>query len=78
MSVQLSAEHGAVRQAVREFGEAEISTVVREHDEAIQVHGGAGYVTDHPVERLYRGVRLTKIYEATSGIRKDIIAERLP
>jgi alkylation response protein AidB-like acyl-CoA dehydrogenase len=47
-------------------------------DEAIQVHGGAGYVTDHPVERIYRGVRVTKIYEGTSEIQKNIIAERLP
>ncbi len=46
-------------------------------DEAIQVHGGAGYVTDHPVERYYRDARITKIYEGTSEIQKNIIAERL-
>ncbi len=46
-------------------------------DEAIQVHGGAGYVTDHPVERFYRDARITKIYEGTSEIQKNIIADRL-
>ncbi len=46
-------------------------------DDAIQVHGGAGYVTDHPVERFYRDARITKIYEGTSEIQKNIIADRL-
>jgi len=46
-------------------------------DEAIQVHGGAGFVTDHPVERYYRDARITKIYEGTSEIQKGIIADRL-
>ena len=46
-------------------------------DEAIQVHGGAGYVTDHPVERFYRDARITKIYDGTSEIQKNIIAEHL-
>jgi alkylation response protein AidB-like acyl-CoA dehydrogenase len=46
-------------------------------DEAIQVFGGAGYVTDHPVERYYRDARITKIYEGTSEIQKNIIADRL-
>jgi len=44
-------------------------------DEAIQVHGGAGFVTDHPVERFYRDARITKIYEGTSEIQKNIIAD---
>jgi alkylation response protein AidB-like acyl-CoA dehydrogenase len=46
-------------------------------DEAIQVHGGAGFVTDHPVERYYRDARITKIYEGTSEIQKNIVADRL-
>jgi alkylation response protein AidB-like acyl-CoA dehydrogenase len=40
---------------------------------AIQVHGGAGYVDDHPVERYYRDVRVTTLYEGTSQIQKLII-----
>ncbi|MCY4730211.1 acyl-CoA dehydrogenase family protein [Natronomonas gomsonensis] len=46
-------------------------------DEAIQVHGGAGYVSDHPVERIYRDARITKIYEGTSEIQKNIISDRV-
>ncbi|MDX1745562.1 MAG: acyl-CoA dehydrogenase family protein, partial [Halobacteriales archaeon] len=46
-------------------------------DDAIQVHGGAGYVSDFPVERYYRDVRVTKIYEGTSEIQKNIIAKDL-
>ena len=46
-------------------------------DEVIQVHGGAGYVSDHPVERYYRDARITKIYDGTSEIQKNITADRL-
>lgn len=46
-------------------------------DDAIQVHGGAGYVTDHPVERYYRDARINKIYDGTSEIQKNIIADQL-
>ena len=46
-------------------------------DEAIQVHGGAGFVTDHPVDRYYRDARITKIYEGTSEIQKNIIADQI-
>ncbi len=42
-------------------------------NEAIQVHGGAGYVDDHPVERWFRDVRVTTLYEGTSEIQKLII-----
>lgn len=44
---------------------------------AIQVHGGYGYVNDFPVERYYRDVRVTKIYEGTSHIQKLIIARHI-
>ena len=40
---------------------------------AIQVHGGAGYVDDHPVERFFRDARVTTLYEGTSQIQKLII-----
>ena len=46
-------------------------------DEALQVFGGAGYVSDHPVERYYRDARITKIYDGTSEIQKNIIADGL-
>jgi alkylation response protein AidB-like acyl-CoA dehydrogenase len=44
---------------------------------AIQVHGGAGYVDDHPVERYLRDVRVTTLYEGTSEIQKLIIGRAL-
>ncbi len=42
--------------------------------DAIQIHGGYGYLADFPVERIYRDVRVTKIYEGTSDIQRLIIA----
>jgi len=44
---------------------------------AIQVHGGSGYVDDHPVERYFRDVRVTSLYEGTSQIQKLIIGRAL-
>jgi alkylation response protein AidB-like acyl-CoA dehydrogenase len=44
---------------------------------AIQVHGGAGYVDDHPVERAFRDVRVTTLYEGTSQIQRLIIGRAL-
>lgn len=46
---------------------------VRAANTAIQVHGGSGYVDDHPVERYFRDVRVTTLYEGTSQIQKLII-----
>jgi alkylation response protein AidB-like acyl-CoA dehydrogenase len=44
---------------------------------AIQVHGGAGYVDDHPVERYFRDVRVTTLYEGTSQIQRLIIGRAM-
>jgi hypothetical protein len=44
---------------------------------AIQIHGGAGYVDDHPVERYFRDARVTTLYEGTSQIQKLIIGRAL-
>ncbi|GAB7017801.1 acyl-CoA dehydrogenase family protein [Halostagnicola sp. A-GB9-2] len=46
-------------------------------DEAVQIHGGAGYVNDFPVERFYRDAKITQIYEGTSEIQKNVIAREL-
>jgi alkylation response protein AidB-like acyl-CoA dehydrogenase len=46
---------------------------VRCANTAIQVHGGSGYVDDHPVERYFRDVRVTTLYEGTSQIQQLII-----
>ena len=45
--------------------------------DAIQVHGGYGYVADFPVERIYRDVRVTQIYEGTSDVQKILIGRAL-
>ena len=49
-------------------------SVGRVADRAVQVFGGAGYVADHGIERLYRDVRLFRIYEGTSQIQQLVIA----
>jgi acyl-CoA dehydrogenase len=46
-------------------------------DLAVQIHGGIGYMRDYPIERYYRDARITKIYEGTSEIQKNIIANEL-
>ena len=46
-------------------------------DDAVQVHGGAGFVNDHDVERFYRDAKITQIYEGTTEIQKNIIAREL-
>jgi hypothetical protein len=45
--------------------------------DAIQIHGGYGYVADFPVERIYRDVRVCQIYEGTSDIQRILIARNL-
>ncbi len=45
--------------------------------EAIQIHGGYGYLVDFPVERIYRDVRVCQIYEGTSDIQKILIGRAL-
>mgnify|MGYP000106118679 FL=1 len=52
-------------------------TAVECADEAVQIHGGAGYVNDFDVERLYRDAKITQIYEGTTEIQKNIIAREL-
>ena len=49
----------------------------RAASEALQILGGAGYTTDHAVERYWRDARLTKIFEGTSEIQLRIISDNL-
>ena len=44
---------------------------------ALQIHGGYGYMKDYPLERMYRDVKITEIYEGTSEIQKVVIAGHL-
>jgi acyl-CoA dehydrogenase len=48
--------------------------VGRVADKAVQIFGGAGYVADHGIERLYRDVRIFRIYEGTSQIQQVVIS----
>lgn len=45
--------------------------------EAIQIHGGYGYVTEFPVERIYRDVRVCQIYEGANDIQRMVISRAL-
>lgn len=45
--------------------------------DAIQIHGGYGYVSDFPVERIYRDVRVSQIYEGSSDIQRLVIAREV-
>ncbi len=46
-------------------------------NEAVQIHGGYGYVTEYPVERHFRDAKVTEIYEGTSEIQRIVIARDL-
>jgi acyl-CoA dehydrogenase len=51
--------------------------VGRVADRAVQILGGAGYLCNHPVERLFRDVRLLRLFEGTSQIHQGIIARHM-
>ena len=63
--------HAVCCAMLKVFGSEALSWVV---DEAVQVHGGYGYVREYPVERYFRDARITNIYEGTSEIQRTIIA----
>ncbi|WP_088283903.1 acyl-CoA dehydrogenase family protein [Ideonella sp. A 288] len=46
-------------------------------DRGVQVHGGAGYINEYPVERFYRDVRLLRLYEGTTQIQQIIVGRQL-
>ncbi|MGO1369670.1 MAG: acyl-CoA dehydrogenase family protein [Senegalia sp. (in: firmicutes)] len=54
---------------------AEVATEIT--SKALQFHGGYGYIKDYSIERLYRDVRITSIYEGTSEVQKMVIAGKL-
>ncbi|MFB6103267.1 MAG: acyl-CoA dehydrogenase [Haloplanus sp.] len=65
---------------VKEAAQAKLyaSEVSREAaNEAIQIHGGYGYTKDFPVERFYRDAKLNEIYEGTSEVLRNTIADEL-
>jgi acyl-CoA dehydrogenase len=51
--------------------------VGRVADRCVQIHGGAGYISDYAVERFYRDVRLFRIFEGTSQIQQLVIGRAM-
>ncbi|HEX4693258.1 acyl-CoA dehydrogenase family protein [Sphingomonas sp.] len=77
MVLQTAAAKDAGKDVVLESAAAKYfasEMVGRVADRAVQIYGGAGYIADYGIERLYRDVRLFRIYEGTSQIQQIIIA----
>lgn len=54
------------------------STMANKHaNQAVQIHGGVGYIKDFPVERYFRDAKITEIYEGTSEVQKIVVARSL-
>ena len=66
-------DHGLIAMAKWYAGE----TAVNCADEALQIHGGYGYLDEYKVQRLYRDAKITEIYEGTKEIEKMIVARSL-
>jgi alkylation response protein AidB-like acyl-CoA dehydrogenase len=90
MATQLAAARGLVLDAAerRDAGEPASQAAAmaklfasemaeRVCSDAIQIHGGYGYLADFPVERIYRDVRVCQIYEGTSDIQRLVIAREI-
>jgi acyl-CoA dehydrogenase len=50
---------------------------VKVANEALQLHGGYGYIADYDIERFYRDAKIVEIYEGTKEIEKNTIAREL-
>ena len=90
MATQLAAARGLILEAasLRDLGEPCLQAAAmaklfasemaeRVASDAIQIHGGYGYLADFPVERIYRDVRVCQIYEGTSDIQRMLIAREI-
>ena len=66
---------GAMEASMAKYAASEAAMAVT--NDAVQLHGGYGYVTEFDVERLYRDAKITEIYEGTSEIQKTVIARHL-
>src|SRR5256885_5396892 len=52
-------------------------TAMKAATKAVQIHGGAGYITEFPVERIFRDAKLTEIGEGTSEVQRMVIAREI-
>lgn len=69
------AESAAMAASMAKYDASDTAMTVT--NEAVQIHGGYGYVTEFDVERFYRDAKITEIYEGTTEIQKKIIARHL-
>jgi len=80
MTLHAAALRDAGRPCLKEAAMAKLfasEMAERVCSDAIQIHGGYGYLADFPVERLYRDVRVCQIYEGTSDIQRLVIAREI-
>jgi alkylation response protein AidB-like acyl-CoA dehydrogenase len=80
LTLEAAALRDAGRPALRQAAMAKLfasEMAERVCSEALQIHGGYGYLADHPVERIFRDVRVCRIYEGTSDIQRLLIARHL-
>lgn len=71
-SVKDEGKNPGLQSAMAKFYAAEIANQVAY--DALQLHGGYGFVKDYPIERMYRDARITSIYEGTSQVQQMVIA----
>jgi alkylation response protein AidB-like acyl-CoA dehydrogenase len=74
-SLKVRGERYALASSIAKYFASECA--VRATNEAVQIHGGYGFIKDFPVEKLYRDVKLMTIGEGTSEVQKMIIARHL-
>jgi alkylation response protein AidB-like acyl-CoA dehydrogenase len=90
MATRIEASRALVRQAAWKLDRGEVDTkliamakwfsgetAVRVVDEALQIHGGYGFIGEYDISRLYRDAKIVEIYEGTKEIEKVIIGRRL-
>ena len=80
MVLEAAALRDAGRPCLKEAAMAKLAAsemAERVCSDAIQIHGGYGYLADFPVERIYRDVRVCQIYEGTSDIQRMVIAREI-
>ena len=80
MALHAAALRDAGRPCLKEASMAKLfasEMAERVCSDAIQVHGGYGYIADYNVERIYRDVRVTQIYEGTSDVQRMVISRAL-